>query len=70
MKSEQKEECNKAICARVNELLGKGKPIMLVYEEVGDEFWLELRTIRAIFTKKGHYSNKWQDLPQKRSKKQ
>ena len=51
MKSDLKQRRNAAICKRVNELLGQGRPIMDIYAQVGEEFWLEETTIRNIFNK-------------------
>ena len=56
MKTKLKEERNKAICARVFELLGTGMKIMDVYAKVGKEFWIEESTIRRIYNKYGHYN--------------
>ena len=53
MKSDLKERRNAAIVKRVNELLGQNRPIMDIYAQVGEEFWLEETTIRLI------YNNKW-----------
>jgi len=70
MRTELKECRNAAICKRVYELLGTGKPIMQVYSDLEEEFWLDGDTIRKIFNKNGHYQHKWQDLPTGRRKKQ
>ncbi|MBO7546650.1 MAG: hypothetical protein J6T19_08110 [Paludibacteraceae bacterium] len=59
MKSDLKERRNAAICMRVYELLGTGKPIMQVYSDLEEEFWLDVETIRKIYNKNGHYQHKW-----------
>lgn len=56
MKSNLKERRNAAIVKRVQELLGSKRPIMDVYSQVGEEFWLEETTIRLIYNKNSHYS--------------
>ena len=56
MKSDLKERRNAAICKRVRELCGTGMPVMNIYAQVGEEFWLEESTIKRIFNKYGHYN--------------
>ena len=58
MQSKLKERRNAAIVKRVQELLGKGRPIMDIYTEVGEEFWLDDTTIRKIYNKYDIYGNK------------
>ena len=52
MKSDLKARRNAAICKRVNDLCGTGMKVMDIYAQVGEEFWLEERTIREIYAKK------------------
>ena len=52
MKSDLKERRNKAICARVRELCGTGLPVMQIYTNLEEEFWLNATTIRNIYN---HY---------------
>ena len=58
MQSKLKERRNAAIVKRVYELLDDDRPIMDVYAQVGEEFWLEETTIRQIYNKYAIYSNK------------
>jgi len=63
MKSDLKERRNAAICKRVYELLGTGKPIMQVYSDLEEEFWLDGETIRQIYNKNKTYYKSRSRLP-------
>ena len=56
MNSDLKERRNKAICKRVQELCGTGLPVMQIYTELEEEFWLDASTIKRICNKYGHYA--------------
>lgn len=41
-----------AIYARFNDLIVTGTPIMVIYEQMSEEFWLSETSIRGIISKK------------------